>query len=308
MTLSERNFLMDLSTTGLGLSPDAAIDLHLHTTYSDGAWTPEQLLDYLVQEQFSLAAITDHDRADTVAALQQLALEKHLPLLVGVEMTTLWKDALSGIDALSGQANMTDLLCFGFDSPPHALNDIARDLLRRQQENTREVYANLQRKGYAFPQEPDALAAILEQPGPQQPFALVDLLERHGYGGGDPSLGRIVLEAGCALVTNDLAAVVDAAHRSGAVCLIAHPGYKDGFVTYAAHMLDKLRQDIPIDGLEVYSPKHTPAQTAMYLEYAQQHHLLISAGSDSHKPQKPPVKHRAELSRALLERLGIQVA
>ncbi len=95
--------------------------------------------------------------------------------------------------------------------------------------------------------------------------------------------------------------------RAGAVCLIAHPGCKDGFVTYNDQMLDKLRQDIPIDGLEVYQPKHSPEQTAMYLQYAQKHHLLISSGSDSHRPGKPPVKYRAELSRSLLERIGIQV-
>ncbi len=298
---------MNVSTPRLALAADAAIDLHLHTTYSDGTWTPEQLLDHLVREQFGLAAISDHDRADTVAALQQLALDKGQPLLAAVEMTTLWKDELSGKDEMSGQDNMTDLLCFGFDPPPNALNDIARDLLRRQRENTREVYQNLQRKGYTFPQEPDALAAILEQPSPEQPFALVDLLKRHGYGTGQPSGGRIVLEAGCAIVTNDLAEVVEAAHRSGAVCLIAHPGHKDGFVTYDVRRLDKLRQDIPIDGLEVHTPKHTPDQTAMYLEYAQRHDLLISSGSDSHRPDKPPIKYRAELSRTLLERVGIQI-
>ncbi len=298
---------MNFSTTGLSLAADSAIDLHLHTIYSDGKWTPGQLLDTLVREQFSLVAITDHDRADTVAALQQAALEKHLPLLAGVEMTTLWKDKLSGKDELSGQDNMTDLLCFGFDAPPSALNEIARDLLRRQRENTCEVYQNLQRKGYTFPEEPEALAAILEQPSPQQPFALADLLQKHGYGKSGLSVGRILLEAGCALATNDLAAVVQAAHQSGAVCLIAHPGHKDGFVTYDVQMLDKLRQDIPIDGLEVYTPKHTPEQTAMYLEYARQHHLLISSGSDSHRPEKPPIKYRAELSRGLLERAGIQI-
>src|SRR5512140_1643442 len=177
---------MKSSTTNLVLAPEAAIDLHLHTTYSDGTWTPEQLLDYLVREQFGLAAITDHDRVETVAALQQLALDKHQPLLVAVEMTTLWQDKMSGRDEMSGQDNLTDLLCFGFDPPPNALNDIAQDLLRRQRENTREVYENLERKGYTFPQEPNALAALLEQPGPQQPFALVALLKRHGYGTGQP--------------------------------------------------------------------------------------------------------------------------
>ena len=297
---------MNSSTSSLVLVPAAAIDLHLHTIFSDGDWAPEQLLEHLARENFSLAAVTDHDRADTVLALQQLALEKHLPLLVAAEMTTLWNDELSGKDDLSGLDNMTDLLCFGFGPPPNALNDIALDLLRRQRENTREVFENLQRKGYAFPQEPDALASLLEQPGPQQPHALAALLKRHGYGAGEPSVGRIVLEAGCAFAMNDLAAVVDAAHRSGAVCLIAHPGHTDGFVTYDAQMLDKLRRDIPIDGLEIHTPKHTPDQTALYLDYARRHRLLVSAGSDSHRPEKPPIRYPAELCRGLLERLGIE--
>lgn len=298
---------MNISTDGLVLTPDASIDLHLHTTFSDGKWTSEQLLDHLLQENFALAAITDHDRVDTVADIQQLALEKHLPLHVGVEMSTLWDDELSGVDELSGQANMTDLLCYGFQSPPNPLNDITRDLFLRQQENSREVYENLQQKGFAFSHDTDDLSGILEQPGPEQPFALADLLKRYGYGAGQPSAGRILLDAGCKLETNNLAVVVDAAHQSGAVCLIAHPGHKDGFVTYTDQMLDKLRQDIPIDGLEVYQPKHSREQTAMYLEYARKHKLLISAGSDSHRPEKPPIKYRAELCRDLLERVGIHV-
>jgi hypothetical protein len=300
---------MNLSTTGLSLASDAAIDLHLHTTYSDGEWTPEQLLDHLVREGFGLAAISDHDRPDTAAALQQLALDKHLPVLVGVEMTTLWQDenTMQRRDEMSGLLAMTDLLCFGFDPDRNALNDLAQDLLRRQRENTREVYENLCRKGYTFAQEPEALEAILEKPSPLQPHELAALVKRHGYGTGEQSAGKIVLEAGCAFAMNDLAAVVEAAHQSGAVCLIAHPGHADGFVRYDAPLLDQLRQEVPIDGLEVYQPKHTPEQTAMYLAYAQQHGLLVSSGSDSHRPEKPPIKYPAELSRSLLERVGIQI-
>ena len=81
---------MNLSTTGLRLAADSAIDLHLHTIYSDGRWTLEPLLDYLRREQFGLAAIADHDRADTVAAIQQ-------PVLVAVEMTTTWKGEMTDL-------------------------------------------------------------------------------------------------------------------------------------------------------------------------------------------------------------------
>jgi len=284
---------MNLSTTGLHLTADAAIDLHLHTTYSDGRWTLEPLFDNLFREQFSLAAITDHDRTDTVAALQQLALDKHLPVLVGVEMTTTWKGEL------------TDLLCFGFDPYHNALNDLTQDLLRRQQENTREVYENLQRQGYTL--SPEALAALLAKPSSEQPHAFAALFKEHGYGLGEPSAGKILWEAGIAFATSEPVAVVEAAHQSGAVCLLAHPGHEDGFTTYDVQLLDQFRQEAPIDGLEVYHPLHTPAQTEMYRAYVQRHHLLVSAGSDSHGPDKPPIKYRAELSRCLLERVGIQI-
>lgn len=293
MQLSEANLPTNLAAAGPSLAADSAIDLHLHTDYSDGRWTLEALLDHLLQEEFGLVAITDHDRADTASVIQQLALEKHLPVLVGVEMTTTWK------------GEMTDLLCYGFDPKRNALSGLARDLLRRQVENTREVYFNLQRQGYALPT--DALPAILARPSSQQPHALVALLQEHGYGLGEPSASRIAMEAGCAFETNDLAEVVDAAHRSGGVCLLAHPGRTDGWLTYDLPLLDQVRHEVPIDGLEVYHPKHTTTRTAMYEEYAQRHHLLTSAGSDSHSPENPPIRYRAEASRALLERIGIRI-
>jgi len=91
---------LEVLTTPLALAPDAAIDLQLHTTYSDGTWTPSQLIDYLERERFGLVAITDHDCVDTVAALQQLAAEKQLPVLAAVELSTSWKGEL------------TDVLCY----------------------------------------------------------------------------------------------------------------------------------------------------------------------------------------------------
>ncbi len=285
---------MSLSTTGLRLTPDAAIDLQMHTTYSDGSWTLESLFDHLLSEQFSLVAITDHDCVETAVTIQNLALEKQLPVLVAVEMSASWQD------------KMVDLLCFGFDPSSDSLNSLAQDLMHRQQENSKEVFENLERQGCHF--SPDALPTILAKPSSQQPHALVSLLKEHGYGLGEPSAGKLVMNAGCEFITNDPTTVAEVAHQSNGVCLLAHPGRTDGFMTFDVQLLDEFCQEVPIDGLEVYYPLHTPARTAMYTEYAQRHQLLISTGSDSHGPEKPPIKYRAELSRDLLERLGIQIA
>jgi len=278
----------------LRLAPDAAIDLQLHTVLSDGTWMPEQLIDYLVREQFGLAAITDHDRVDTAALLQRLAAERQFPLLVAVEMSASWR----------GEA--TDVLCYGFDPANNALQELAQDVTRRQRENTWMVCENLRTVGISFPDQSE-LEAVLAAPSAQQPHALVALLKKLGYGTGEPSAGKLITDAGFSWATIDIASVVDAAHRSGAVCLIAHPGRGEGFTCYDARLLDELRAQVPIDGFEVYYPAHTPEQIAMYREYARTHHLLTSAGSDSHGPEKRPIKYRAELSRDLLERLGIEV-
>ncbi len=286
---------METSTRHLVLAPDAAIDLQLHTTFSDGTWTPEQLIDYLVCEQFGLVAITDHDRVDTATVLHQLAAERQLPLLPAVEMSTSWRGEL------------TDVLCYGFDPEKNELQALARDIVRRQRENTKQVCENLCKIGISFP-NPHELDALLAKPSAQQPHELVALLKKLGYGIGEPSAGTLITEAGFLWATNELAAVVDAAHRSGAVCLIAHPGRGEGYTCYDTQLLDELRRQVPIDGLEVYYPAHTSEQMAMYREYAKTHRLLTSSGSDSHGPEKKPIKYRAKLSQSLMERLGIQIS
>lgn len=286
------NHDMNLSTARLRLAPNAAIDLQLHTTFSDGSWTLEALLNYLSNQQFGLAAITDHDHPDSVATIQQIAREKQMPVLVAVEMSSTW------------QGKLVDLLCFGFDPHQTALSDLSEDLQHRQQENSREVYENLQQEGCIF--AADSLSPILVKPALKQPYALVALLKDHGYGLGDPSAGKLIMRAGFKYPTSNPVAIVEATHQSGGVCLLAHPGRTDGFVTFNGELLDQFREVVPIDGLEVYYPLHTPDETTMFLEYAQRHNLLISAGSDSHGPDKPPIKYRAELCQKLLERIGIE--
>src|SRR5512147_92585 len=105
---------MSLSTSGISIAAGSAVDFHLHTVNSDGRWTPDALIDHLLHEEFSLVAVTDHDRVDTTAAVQQLALAKGLPVLVAVGMSCQWKGEL------------TDLLCFGFDPETNTLNALAQ--------------------------------------------------------------------------------------------------------------------------------------------------------------------------------------
>jgi hypothetical protein len=275
----------------LTLPPEAAIDLQMHTTYSDGHWTAAQLLDHVAGEGFALVAITDHDRLDTIEEVQRLAAARDVLVLPAVEMSSTW------------QGDWCDILCFGVRSGPSDLATIADSARSRQAENARNVYAALVRAGYRFPRAGEILA--YRDGEPYVLDDLVDLMEAHGYTEG---IGQALRDADVDYVTADLGAIVEAAHASGALALIAHPGRGDGFARFDAAQLDRLRATIPIDGLEARHPTHTPAQVEDFLAYARRQHLLVSAGSDSHGPPGVlPIKHPAAYCCDLLARLGIEL-
>jgi predicted metal-dependent phosphoesterase TrpH len=273
----------------LTLPPDAAIDLQLHTTFSDGRWTAAQLLDHVAAAGFALIAITDHDRPDTVDEIQRLAATRGVRVVPAVEMSATW------------QGDLCDILCFGVRPGPSDLATLAADTRRRQAENVREAYDALQRAGRSFPRAGEILPA--SGGAPRQLDDLVALLRAHGYADG---IGRALDDAGFRWITADPGAIVAAAHAIGALALIAHPGRGDGFARVDAEQLDRLRTTVAIDGVEARHPTHTPEQVEDFLAYAHAHGLLVSAGSDSHGPPGTmPIAYPAESCRELLARLGI---
>lgn len=279
----------------LTLSPDAPIDLHMHTTYSDGNWSAEELIEHVAGAGFALIAVTDHDRVDMVASIQALGAQHNLPVLAGVEMSTDW------------HGKMCDLLCYGFDPLQNEIGPLAEKVVRLQLENTYEIHQNLLKQGYKFPHQAEILAKVggkLRRPGDD-----IALLRAHGYAPDYATGKRMITEAGYRSIKTELAEAVEATHQSGGVCLIAHPGRREpGFTFYTPELIDEVRAEIPLDGIEVYHPTHAPEMVEAYLAYTRQHKLLQSTGSDSHgNPSRFPIQYRAEISRDLLERVGIAV-
>ena len=282
------------------LRTDSVIDLHMHTTYSDGRWPAQQVIDFLVQQGFDLVAITDHDRVDKVAEIQALGAVKQLPILSGVEMSTEWNGPL-------GNGRMGDMLCYGFDPEQNELAALTAKIVQLQLENTHHVNETLISKGYLFPRQEEVLA----DNGGQLRFPNDNarLLREHGYVQNMQDGIQQMRDAGYRSIRADMAETVEAVHRSGGVCLIAHPGRRErGFTFYETSLLDQLRAEIPIDGIEVYHPYHTHELVETYLAYVQTNDLLQTTGSDSHYiPGRMPIKHRAEISQRFLERLGIKL-
>lgn len=280
------------------VAPTDAIDLQMHTVYSDGSWQPAELLDYLAAHAFRVVAITDHDTIEHTGELAALGAERGVIVLPAVEVTTRWGELWA------------DLLCFapvqtGFTGD--ALRDLTDRTRRVQVENTQAVHEELLRRGYCFPREAEILAG---QGGAlRRPSDNLLLLGEHGYGGNPEERLAIIRDSGFFSVTATLDEAVAAAHASGAVAILAHPGRQEEEISrFDPPIVAELLRSVPLDGIEVTYPLHTLEQTAAYAALVEEYGLLRSAGSDSHGPsQRLPIAYPAASCASLLARCGIDI-
>jgi len=277
------------------IARDAPIDLHMHTTYSDGHWQPGELFSYLAEHHFALVSVTDHDRIDRVEEMQEWGRQVGIPVLAGVEVTAEW------------EGKMGHVLCYGIEPANVEFGRLLQKTVNRQLENTRTVYAELRQRGYEFPRQAEVLA---EQGGDvMRPVDNARLLQAHGYAQNFQEAMTIITDAGFRSIMAEMAEAVDAAHQAGGVALIAHPGRREtGFTLYTAELLDQVSAQIPLDGIEVFHPSHSAEQQAEYTAYVARRGWLQSTGSDSHGPyHRYPIAHQAYLSAALLKRCRVMI-
>lgn len=274
---------------------DQPIDLHLHTTYSDGHWRPAALFDDLAARGVSVASVVDHDQLDHLPEALALGAARGITVIPGSEATARWRGTAAHILCYAPPAT-------GFTGG--ALRAVLDRTNAAMLANTAEIYDYFRQRGYSFPRQQEILAEHVGQP--IRAGDVARLLHESGYVGTPSEAMARVIEAGYRQATAELAEVVEAAHASGGVCLLAHPGRGEGEIhRYEPEEIEALLGDIPLDGIEVHYPSHTPAQVTAYTALAQRHNLLISAGSDSHGPrQRLPIAYPAGAAAALLARLG----
>jgi 3',5'-nucleoside bisphosphate phosphatase len=275
---------------------DDAVDLHLHTRYSDGQWRPEALFDHLAGRGFRVVAVTDHDRVDRVARMRALGGARGIHVLAGVEVSASWR------------GETAHLLCYAPEGFGAALGQLVRRTVRRQLENTRAVHAELRRRGYDFPGQAEALAG--QRGRVRRPIDNARLLEVHGYARDGAQAMAMIVDAGYRMITAPLAEAVAAAHMAGALALLAHPGRGGGELhRYEAGDVRAMLAEMPLDGIETRYPAHSERDTMVYEALACEYGLLASAGSDSHGPGgQLPIAYPARVCGALLVRCGIGVA
>lgn len=242
------------------------IDLHTHTTASDGLFTPAALLERARAAELSAIGITDHDTATGVREALAGARPEGLEVIAGIEV--------------SAYVGERDLHVLGYFIDPEAESLRAFEEERRvlRTERLHRMVEQLRAAGMDL-----TIDEVLAQPGgdgaPGRPHVARALLAK-GYA---KSMGevfqRILGKGGAGHVpmqkpeAGEAAALIE---RAGGVPVIAHAALDD---------LDPVLDELVakgMRGIEVYHPDHKPEARARYADYARAKGLLMTGGSDYH--------------------------
>jgi 3',5'-nucleoside bisphosphate phosphatase len=242
-----------------------AADLHLHTHFSDGTFTPEELVARAARERLTTIALTDHDTVEgcprAAAACRQAGLE----FIPATELTA----EIAGVEL--------HLLGYYLDiHHPQLLEAMARFQAGRQQ-RIHDIVQRLNQRG--VPLHVDNVLALANCRSPGRPHVARALVAAGVCSGVDEAFNRFLKRDRPAWVPKPRVAVREAIgliHSAGGLAVLAHPG-----LNQADPFLPDLIE-AGLDGLECFHTKHSPSTAAWYVDLARTHRLLITGGSDCH--------------------------
>ena len=247
------------------------VDLHTHTTASDGGLSPLELVQRARERGVQLLAITDHDTVAGFAALQAAAGDD-LRLLAGIELSCTW----SGVNV--------HVLGLGIDiSDPAFVTELEG---QRSARDSRAQVIGQRLAKLGFVGSYDAAAALAEGRAIGRPdFARVLVAEGHVDSMGaafDKYLGSGKI-GDIKAVWPSLDEVVSWIRNAGGVAVIAHPLHYKMTNSKLRRMLAEFKE-VGGEGLEVCNGRPTPQDLGHLRQLCQQFGLEASAGSDFHHP------------------------
>ena len=245
---------------------DLRVDLHLHTTASDGRWPPEQLIDKVRRAGIDFFAVTDHDSLASLAETANLVRGSGLRFLPGVELSS----------QVNGQ--IYHLLAYGFDPENRALRELASSNSARLADSGDEAIRLLVDLGQRVSLEEYACYSWDRRRGG---WKGLNFLIDQGICSGVHEYFRIFDEIGHPQAEfPPVDQVVDCVHQASGVVVLAHPGasFYNG--------LDRERLDLLLEmgvgGLECFSFHHDEVTIRDFLNYCRSRDLLVTGGSDCH--------------------------
>ncbi len=248
------------------MTPDTRCgDLHLHTFFSDGTYSPEELVARAQRQELDVLALTDHDTVEgckpTAAACRVAGIE----FIAGTELTA------------EQDGHEIHILGYSIDlENPIFLTEIAKFQAVRQN-RIREMVQRLNELD--VPLQAEQVFSLANCRAPGRPHVARALVQAGFVGSLDEAFEKFLKKNRPAWVPKFKMSAAEATkliHQAGGVAVMAHPG------------LNRSDEVIPImaeaglDGIECFHTKHSASMATHYLQIAERFQLLVTGGSDCH--------------------------
>ncbi len=265
----------------LASESSAGIDLHIHSTASDGTLTPSEILVKAVTLGLKAIAITDHDTLSGSEDALARGIPPSLEFLTGIEISAAAPDGYP----LNGSVHV---LGYGIDPSNPGLLDVLQIAQQAREERTPKIIKRLKALGMVL--EERELSRIVGSAMVGRPHIARLMMEKKMVTSIDDAFDRFLGKNKPAYVQKyriPMTDTIDAINGAGGIAVLAHPhvnGLKDAKVR-ENFILDL--QSKGLKGIEAIYPDHPQWATEEYCLLARKHDLLITGGTDFHGAVTP---------------------
>ena len=259
------------------------IDLHTHTTASDGTYSPVRLVDYAVREGVSALAITDHDTVDGLPEAAAYARRINFNLIPGIEFS---------VEYPHGTFHVVGLF---IDFENHEIKSKLVSLRSYRENRAHGIIDDLNRCGIDITLD-DVYAEASGAPVGKPHFARV--MVQKGYARNiDEVFENFLVNGKPGDVMKEKITPDDALNLirgAGGISILAHPASLEftsfsEFESVLAPLIEK-----GLDGIEAYAGMHTEEQTLEFVRMARKYGLVLSGGSDFHGEKDEKIGYYSE--------------
>ena len=265
-------------------------DLHLHTNFSDGTYTPEELAGHAARCGFKAIALTDHDTMEGCERMGNACLERGVEFIPATELT-----------AELGGHELHMLGYFLDPKNPRLQTELAKFQDVRQQRIV-EMVTRLNELG--VPVATEAVFKLANCRSPGRPHVARTLVQGGWCSSLDEAFERFLRKGKPAWVPKFKISATDAIqliHSAGGLAVLAHPGLNHNDDIIPALV------EAGMDGIECFHTKHSTTMTQRYLEMTDQYFLLVTGGSDCHGMSKSkPLIGSIKIPYECVERLRVK--
>lgn len=254
-------------------------DLHTHSTFSDGTYTPKELIQLAQEKNLSALALTDHDTISGLSNFFQAGAEASFETISGVELSVKYPKF---------SKPMLHILALHFPYPNPKIDSFLKTALQNREQRNTQIIQKLQALQFDITLEEVAKNAEEVVGRPHIAFQLIKkgyvktFEEAFSLYLGKDKKAFVPLEA---MTAKECISMI---HEAGGVAILAHP-------TRYRFILDEMKEvcselaSYGLDGIEVYHSSYQKSQIKQLQKIATDFNFIRSGGSDFHGENKPDV-------------------